>query len=345
MKVRFNSLKERSPDVDNGLKVLYGPGRRTAFRLRWYLILALVGSPLVWACSRLLLGAVVLEAPAQLSLTNLEVRAFDSGRVQDLPVRAGTPVQPGQVLLRLDNPQWQLRLQQLQPLNSGGHEAKDRAALALQGRSIDLQGRTVDLYRGLHSAGGISSAELLQAEFQLNSQRLAQLDLGRRLNQEQYQLNGAPIELQRAEQERRWLASRLRQLTYKASEPGRVTEVNVQPGENVGPGTLLMRIEQADPPTLWIYVQPQAGVFAQAGSRVDVLMPDGSWRAAEVVQQADLARRLPTGLPRGTAADEMALRVPARFLEPLPAQWRVDQLPLRVRFPQRWPSLWPPKSA
>ena len=44
MKVRFASSKERSPDQENGLKVLYGPSRRVAYKLRWYLILLLVGA-------------------------------------------------------------------------------------------------------------------------------------------------------------------------------------------------------------------------------------------------------------------------------------------------------------
>ena len=48
MKIRFNSDKERNPTQDGGLKVLYAPGKRVAFRLRWYLILLLISSPLLW---------------------------------------------------------------------------------------------------------------------------------------------------------------------------------------------------------------------------------------------------------------------------------------------------------
>ena len=342
MKVRFSSPKEHSPNHDNGLQVLYGPGRRVAYRLRWYLILALVSAPLVWVCSRLLIDAVLVEAPAQLSLSSLEVRALDTGIVEELPVRVGSRVKKGQLLLRLQNPEWNLRLQQLSPIRATGKDPLGQASRALQTNAVELQQRTVNLYRKLQRSGGLTSAELLQAEAQLNGQRLAELELGRRLHQEQYQWHGAPIDQVRAERERQWLTARLKLLTYTAQKSGRIAEVNVQQGENVGPGSLLMRIEQAEPPTLWIYLQPQAGQNAKPGRRVDVLMPNGSWRAARILEQADLARRPPSGLPGAWAAEGLALRIPARFLEPLPAMWRVDQLPLKVRFPQPWLSVLTP---
>ncbi len=35
MKVRFSSQKEQDPTREEGMKVLYAPGKRAAFRLRW----------------------------------------------------------------------------------------------------------------------------------------------------------------------------------------------------------------------------------------------------------------------------------------------------------------------
>ena len=48
MKIRFDSRKELNPTQEQGLTVLYAPGKRMAFRVRWYLILLLVASPLIW---------------------------------------------------------------------------------------------------------------------------------------------------------------------------------------------------------------------------------------------------------------------------------------------------------
>lgn len=340
MQVRFSHPKERQPEREHGLRVLYGPSRRLGFRWRWYLILALVSSPLLWLVGRLLLGAIWQEAPAQLTLASEEIRAVESGRVETLPVRSGARVQAGQVLVRLRNPEWELRLRQLET-NAAAAPGRGTAAAgapglaaerALQQRAIALQGRTVQLYRSLERSGGFSRAELLQAETQLTNQRLAGHALERRLQQEQDQRQGTPLEGQRSEQERRWLSTRLSQLVQRASHGGRVAELLVTPGENVGPGTLLMRLERPEAPQLWIYLQPRSGLQAWPGRPLAVQLPDGSWRRARVSGTADLARRPPAGLSADSRDTALALRVPARFEAPLPPRWRIDQLPLKVRF-------------
>ena len=118
-------------------------------------------------------------------------------------------------------------------------------------------------------------------------------------------------------------------------------EVLVSPGESVGPGSLLLRLERPDPPRLWIYLRPDQAGWAEPNRSVEVQMPDGQWRPAQVLAPADLARRLPAGLAAPLGSEGLTLQVPARFLEPLPVEWQVDQLPLRVRFPHGWPWNWP----
>lgn len=113
MKIRFDSRKELSPTQEQGLSVLYAPGKRMAFRVRWYLILFLVASPLIWLGGKLAYGMLMIDAPAQLRLPILEVRARDAGRVDQLFVMAGEQVQVDQPLVNLDNPEWRARLMQL----------------------------------------------------------------------------------------------------------------------------------------------------------------------------------------------------------------------------------------
>lgn len=334
MKVRFASVKERSPDLEQGLKVLYGPSRRVAYRLRWYLILLVVASPLLWLGGRLRLVALQRRAPAQLVLATTELRAPDGGTVERVLVQAG------QLLVQLDNPQWHLRLDQLRPANPAGPDRLGRSALALQGESVGLQGQMVDLFRSLHQQGGLSSAELLAAEVQLKLFQVNLLDLQRRLRQERYQVEGDPIATLREERERAWLRARLGKLGLRAPRGGRVMEVLVSPGESVGPGSLLLRLERPDPPQLWIYLRPEQAGWAEPNRSVEVQMPNGHWRQAQVLAPADLARRLPAGLPAPLGSEGLTLQVPARLLEPLPAGWQVDQLPLQVRFPHEWRRKW-----
>lgn len=344
MKVRFNSTKELQPDQDNGLKVLYGPSKRTAYRLRWYLILAVVLSPLVYVFGRIAFDMLSVEMPAQVQMPINEVRALDSGTITDLGVEVGEHVEPGQMLVRLDNPDWRLRLEQLQPFQLEDDSGPGSSALNVQRSSIQLQRQVVQLYRNLNHQGAMSSAELLQAEVQLNLQRVALLELERSTRQDRFRLQGEPIQNLREDRERSWLIQRLEQLSIRADTEGRITELLVNPGENVGPGTLLMRLEREGPPLLWVYLRLKDAAQAGPGAPINVRMPDGSWMKAHMLQQADMARLLPRGLRssvggEGLASlgnDGLALMLPARFDKPLPNRWRVDQLPVKVSFPRRW---------
>lgn len=344
MQIRFSHQREIDRARGQGLRVVEGQHLRAGYRWRWYLIVALVSSPLIWLVGRLVLSALIQEAPAQLAMASDTIRAAESGAVEELPVRAGSRVQAGQLLVRLRNREWELRLRQLQGIAQAGQSRRveisrtgSRPEMTLQRQAIALQQSTVQMYRSLRQSGGFSAAELLQAESQLNGQRLAAHELERRLAQDAYQHHGTPLDAQRAEQEHLWLGSRLKQLVHLAQHGGRVTEVFVTKGENVGPGTPLMQLERADPPVIWIYLQPLSGVKTWPGRPLAVQLPDGSWQAAQVIGQADLARRTPAGLVAESNDPRLALRIPARFTSPLAARWRVNQLPLTVRFPLRWP--------
>ena len=152
--------------------------------------------------------------------------------------------------------------------------------------------------------------------------------------------NQAPLSVERdviqQNAEQQWLKTRLAALPIKAPQGGRVAEVMVNPGENVGAGTLLMRIERQEDPLLWIYLEPQNISYAAIGQALRVRMPNGDWLEAHVVQAVDSAGRTPTVLRGPFTASEMGLQVAARFDHPLPAKWRIDQLPLNVRFPTDW---------
>lgn len=336
MKIRFTGDKERNPTQEAGLKVLYAPGKRMAFRLRWYLILLLISSPLLWFFGRLGVGYLRVEAPAQIQMPVVELRAREAGTVAELPVKAGDHVQRGQLLLRLDNPEWRLRIQQLQPGEVPAAGSPSTQAQQLQQRAIELARQRVAQVQALLAQGAATRGELFAAQAELNSQQQALLDLQARQRVQRSQAEGDPLQLLREERERQWLQSRLEGLQFSAGEDGRVAEVLVGSGENVGPGTLLMRLERSAEPLLLIYLEPRFAAYAEPGHGLEVRMPDGSWQTARVLQAADSARRLPAGMQKPFTVSQMGLLVPAEFERPLPPLWRVDQLPLKVRFPHDW---------
>ncbi|KPG95557.1 hypothetical protein AEQ67_20225 [Pseudomonas sp. RIT-PI-q] len=340
MKIRFDSRKELSPTQEQGLSVLYAPGKRVAFRVRWYLILLLVASPLLWLGGKLAYGMLMIDAPAQLRLPILEVRARDAGRVEQLFVTAGEQVRVDQPLVNLDNPEWRARLSQLAAMPTNTVRATDTK---LDGRERQLLrtriGRAEQKVQTLEDmviSGAVSRGEVLAAQSELDAFRADLLAYERREQQARQSPLSVEREILQQNAEQQWLKTRLAALSVKAAQSGRVAEVLVNPGENVGAGTLLMRIERLEEPLLWIYLEPLNISYAAIGQPLRVRMPDGEWLTAHVVQAVDSAGRTPTVLRGPFAASEMGLQVAARFDQPLPPRWRIDQLPVNVRFPTDW---------
>ncbi|MCY1277414.1 efflux transporter, RND family, MFP subunit [compost metagenome] len=332
MKIRFSSPKEQQPAQEQGLKVLYAPGKRMAFKVRWYLILLVVTSPLLFLVGREVLGSWVIEAPAQLHLPFSELRAREPGQVAQVLVRAGDRVQAGQLLLRMDNPEWRARLALLAgaPETSGrrtlGEGAREPLIRLLNSAEIRLQ-----KLRGLLAAGAATRGEVQQAEDERDRRQRDLMEFEWRAAQ--------PVDdsLDRQRQlESDWLKSRLQGLELKAADSGVISEVLVGEGENVGPGTLLVRLQRLGDAEIWIYLDPRFAEYATPGQPFRVRLPDGTWLPAEVVRTVEDAAPVPVELREAFSAPSRNLRLLARVKGEWPAFWRVDRLGLKARFPHRW---------
>ncbi len=249
------------------MQVLYAPGKRLAFRLRWYLILFLILLPALWLAGRYGLELIRVEAPALVRLPSMEVRAMQPGQVKSIPVQAGDHVDAGTPLVELDNPEWRLRLNLLQggatpaaaPVGDLG--ARNRAVLQ---SLVDRAAQRVNDTRRLLRQGAATRGELVEAQNALDS-RLAELLAFERSLSGVGSSEGERYERQQ-QLERQWLSGQLNQMKVAASERGRVAEVVTAAGENVGPGTLLMRLERSGPAQLWVYLDPKDVEHATPGS-------------------------------------------------------------------------------
>ncbi|AYC31107.1 HlyD family efflux transporter periplasmic adaptor subunit [Pseudomonas cavernae] len=340
MKIRFSSDKEQQPTQDQGLKVLYAPGKRLAFKLRWYLILLAVLGPLLWLAGQWLLSLWLIQAPAQLELPLLELRAREPGQVQQLLVRPGDPVEAGQVLVRLDNPEWRARLALLEEPDQ--HPATDSPARrslrerereALERLLASAEQRLGQL-RGLQAAGAATRGEV-QAASDLRDQR--QRDLLQFDQQQAVVLPQVAFDQQQRGLERRWLEERLEGLALQAPHAGEVSEILVNEGENIGPGNLLLRMRTDGEVRVWVYLEPRDVAYAVPGQPFRLRLPDGRWLPAQVVRAVDDAVSVPGELRAAFSAPTRNLRVLARITGELPKRWRADRLGLQARFPHQWP--------
>lgn len=339
MKIRFSSSKEQQPTQDQGLQVLYAPGKRLAFKLRWYLILLAVLSPLLWLLGSWLLGALLVEAPAQLVLANTELRAREPAQVQQILVRPGERVAAGQVLVRLDNPEWRARLALLAEPEAPV-ATPDSAALSGRERDTLLrllasaEQRLAQL-SALQAAGAATRGEVQVARDERDRRQRDLLQFER-----QQAVVVAPDAAQQQRLiERAWLQARLEGLALAAPAAGVVSELLVAEGENVGPGTPLLSLDAEDEPQVLIYLNARHTRYALQGQALRLRLPDGSWLGARVERAVDDAVPVPQELRPAFSPPTRSLKVVARLDAPLPAYWRIHHLALTAHFPHRWPWL------
>lgn len=333
MKVRFNNSKEIEPANDGGLKVMYAPGKRAAYRLRWYLILLIVSSPLLWLAFRLVSAVAIIEAPALLYRPLSEVRAMESGVVGRLHVQQGEQVAPGDLLVSLENPALAAQQILLEDGTNGvpaqlAGSAFERQRQALQLLVDSARARVKDIAH-LVAAGAATRGELQQAQDLLNDRlaTLAGFERGMELGREE------ALAMQRNRGELRILAKRLELLQVKAAVAGTVSEIMVHEGESAGPGTLLLALHTEQQWQLQVYLDPRQRNLARTGQPLKLRLPDGSWFDALVASEPQLVSRLPQSMRRELGSGELGLVVMVEPLTPIPAHWLLENLQLTARFP------------
>jgi len=86
MKIRFHS-QPHEPERDDGIKVSYAPAKRNVPKIRWYLILLVVSSPLIYFVTTVLMNNVLVKAQGFVSLKLVEVRSAHAGILSEVLVK------------------------------------------------------------------------------------------------------------------------------------------------------------------------------------------------------------------------------------------------------------------
>lgn len=333
MKVRFTSNKERNPTQDGGLKVIYAPSKRIAYRLRWYLILLVVASPFLWFASKLVGATVLLETPARIVQPIAEVRALESGVVRSLNVEIGEQVSSGTLLLSLENPtlmaQYQAISDTLEMLVQNG-TPRERQQNILQQQIERAHLRTLEVER-LVRMGAATQGELNQARDLLNERQAALAGLERSLEPS----NEQQLYTRRNQSDLLVLDKRLEQLQITTNSDAIIGDILVNEGEAVGPGTLLMQLQQSDNVEIEVYLDARHRARAHIGQSLKLRLPDGQWIDATVSSEPQLVTRLPEGIRPAFDTKASKLLLTVETLEPLEQKWLINNLPLTARFPNK----------
>jgi multidrug efflux pump subunit AcrA (membrane-fusion protein) len=349
MKVSFIK-KDKDPTVVHGMKVNYAPAKRRVAKLRWYIILLLVASPLIYFLIKLAMAWMIVGAPGYVTLEQVAINSQAEGVVERIPVAIGQMLAPGETIARLYNPdlasQMMLRkaeLDAIQPAGivyGAGQGSYFKSRMSLAEENLGVASHYLKNVEFLFSQGAATMAELNlarerrnrtqieydQALFDYNRFRITPVSSAAPTAAEVASMR-LRIEAQIAALERD--QERLIQRTVYA---GRVLDILAREGESLSNGAPILLLGRAKTPYVEAYLPPRYAEYAQKGAAAVVKLSDGTRLSAVVREDASLARRLPSDLTSPIGSRDMMLMVRLDLQDPLPdIQW-VHGLPVSVRF-------------
>jgi multidrug resistance efflux pump len=360
MKVRFVEPERSDPNRDRGISVPYAPGKRSLARWRWYLILLVVSSPLLYYIGSMAWASVLVEAPAIVSQEQITVRANSQGYVDEVYVKPMDAVAAGTPLLRLRNPsmsgqldQMRAELKALQGVKTGGSAAARistvnlEAQLGIANEDRDQRSQRLGMVEQLNQEGAATDAELAAArsDLQQADSRISQV------HQEMTLLN-KPADATAGQQAQAQLQARVlslragiaglekqgESLLVTAPSSGRIVDLTLVKGDQLAIGSKVAMLAP-DNGELRIdaYVPPKYVQYARNGLRATVVFPDGSRRPALVTDVPEVTQEVPGAHPEMFGNRDVGVLVRMKFLDGRFGRSALTNgLPVKVRFENRW---------
>jgi multidrug resistance efflux pump len=350
MKINFDENKQRDPRREGAMKVTYAPAKRKVALFRWYLILLIVGSPLLYFFGKMLYLLLVVNAPGYVSLNKTPLNASTAGVVGKIVVKPGDVVHPGDPLVLLNDPRLDERESilraELQTLHSSlpptGSNKKTllRDRIDLAKNMVDYQEKRLQQVRYLFGQGAATQAEIdvvyaryTQARYAYNQEesRFTEwLDNAKReasapsvhadLRTTQIRTNLDAIEKQR------------KKLIHVATVDARILDVFVREGVVVSPGSNLLLLGDLKHTVITCYLNPKYVRYSKAGEKATLKFPDNRKYIATVKNDANLTKRLPGDLVSPIGSRDLKVIVQLVPDQPLPDMFMIDGLPVSVRF-------------
>lgn len=348
MKIQFD-IPPSSASESNGLAVRYAAAKRQVPRWRWYLLLAVVLAVPAYLLVRFVMAYLWASMPAQVMLEQGTVRAPAAGVITAV-VPVGAELRAGQVLAEMDASLPRASATAAAAPTSGASSvglAQAQAARAtlfmeaerLAQHRLAIQQERLRVIRGLYAQGAATRQEVDNLRFQ---ELQAQADLSRaRADVREYQ---ALLERERAQSLPVAAAGASANLNglhvVLAPFDSTMQRAMVHKGDWVVQGTEIAVVQGKTEPLVYAYVPPDKERYAQVGRAATLRFMDGGKVQAKVVRVMPEAQSPPLDRGSPLAPRAPAIVVCLQALQPLPAAYRIHQLPLDVRFDWIAGTLW-----
>lgn len=342
MRINFKTEKQKNPTRNDGFNVIYAPAKRLAFKLRWYLLISLIISPILFFTWYMIENRVLISAEGILTSEPIQINASQSSFVLDIKVIAGEKVNDKQIIIQLTSPKIE---QQYNFLSAQYKTFKAHHNNGLKSLEA-LYLRKISTYKAAKYA-----QQKINKEFKVYGEQ-GILPLTDRLLIEQnsvaieglYQqalidyesavnehLNGQlantllNIELALSD-----LETKKKLLTILSPKNGTINQVFVKQGEFISEGNPLFSISNLTQSVIHVYLSPERMNFAEIGQTANITLPNGDEFVGTINRPTQMSEKLPSILSGPFDGHKPAIKV-YLSLDKQP-DVVIEGLPVGVRF-------------
>lgn len=347
MKVNFKNEKQHSPTLDEGFAVEYAGAKRAQFKMRWYLLLAVLVSPLVALAYYFIDTTLVINADGILTSEPATLIAAEDGIVKKINYYPGDVVPAGSQIFIFES---KMLDQQL-----AFHNEKIASYEALLGASRvrlkSLHEKNIERF----NAANIDNLDF-EKEYFDNKYRnvvpltdriglhLARLEVdSKHINAEiayaqamdVQEAEGLAKNILQLKSERIRLNAQRNLLSIQYPKTAQLNELFIHEGEFVGKGESLVAMQNRYTPIVIVYLRPSRIDYAAQGNTATVTLPNGRRLLGVINRPAQVAEKVPAMLSGPFDGAKAALKVQIDLKEVVPQF--VEGLPVKVRFHYRTP--------
>lgn len=349
MKIDFQLEKQKKPKSQKGMKVVYGGVKRTGYRIRWLLLLALIALPVLAVVYTLVKPSVFTIAQAVVSYNPVNIKASRQSVVSELHAESGDIVSTGQVLLVLKDTvldsEIEFLLSEIISLKKYD-EQRDRGRLALyetakrQAENHVIEMKAIkEQFEGYNSEGLVGTSDYASvldnysAAIKQYSDSKIQLKLAKmQLSDEDYSGEIRNI-IRSLEKELELKRSQKRALTIRSPFDAVVLSVIARAGESIDEGSeVIVLAPHIQRPEVIAYLDAKHVLLAQLGTTAKVQLPSGDWIEAYVSKPTQLASKLPIQLTKPFEGQRALLQVTLSFETDAIDNPLIEGMPVEVYF-------------
>ena len=345
MKVNFHLDKQNKPQSESGMTVLYGQAKRSGYRLRWYLMLAIVISPVLFMAYYLFYTQILVTAPGLITSYPLTVTATQAAIVGPMQIEVGSEIGKGQPLIilkdRILDQEITFLHQELMQLSNVERPNTDslyQVAISNTKKSlakVDKIQAKYDLYRQKGQVSEVDYAAMVNVSnalySQLSDQKIAYAN--EKIHRKEQQLAG-PISQQYRALMQELVRKQAQQsnLMFKAPFAGRVLDIHVHEGQRVTESAPLVTIAKNITPDIIVFLNPKYLEYGKLNTQAKIVFPDGKTFAAKVSKPVEVVNKLPQELQSPFEGQPAYLKVILSFDEPLEKIRWIEGVEVEVRF-------------